>query len=135
LESPVVTALNIEETLIPFTQILRVVHVEDVHNHLIDDLCLVICLGVESECVEEPVVLVGDDGLWYPKIDPHSFEEEIGSICCCDVLLAGCEDVHLRKLIKDHKYTIIALLGGWKDRPVIHRDGFPRLIRGRKRGV
>jgi hypothetical protein len=48
MESPVVTVLNIGETLVPCTWMLRVVHVQDVHNHLIDDLCLVICLGVES---------------------------------------------------------------------------------------
>jgi hypothetical protein len=45
-------------------------------------------------------------------MDPHSFEEEIGSIFCCDILLAGFEDGHLQKLINDHKYTIISLLGG-----------------------
>jgi hypothetical protein len=71
----------------------------------------------------------------FPKMDPHSFEEEIGSIYHCDVLLAGCEDVHLRKLINDNKYTIIVVLGGWRARHVIHRDGFPRLIGGWKRGV
>jgi hypothetical protein len=75
--------------------------------------------------------LVKDDGLWYPKIDPHSFEEELGSICHCDVLLVGCEDGHLRKSINDHKYTIIVVLGGWKDRHVIHRDeGFSGVGRG-----
>jgi hypothetical protein len=45
-------------------------------------------------------------------MDPHSFEEELGSIFHCDSLLAGCEDGHLRKPINYHKYTIIALLGG-----------------------
>ena len=45
--------------------------------------------------VEELVVSVEDDGLWYPKMDPHSFEEELGSIFCHDILLAGCEDDHL----------------------------------------
>ena len=47
MESPVVTVLNIGETLIPSTRMLRVVHAQDVHNHSIDDLCLVVCLGVE----------------------------------------------------------------------------------------
>jgi hypothetical protein len=89
MESPVVTVLNIGETLIPCTWILRIVHVEDVHTHLIDYLCLSISLGVESnwffelgvqkrpetrpKCDKEPVVLVRDDGMWYPKVDPHSF--------------------------------------------------------------
>jgi hypothetical protein len=130
MESPVVTMLDIWETLIPCTWMLRIVHAQDVHNHLIDDLCLAISLGVESSgfCelgvqqrpetqpkgVEEPVVSVGDDGLWYPKVDPHSFEEEIGSICRCDILLTGCEDGHLRKPINNHKHTVISLLGGHK---------------------
>jgi hypothetical protein len=53
MESPVVTVLNIGETLIPCTWMLRVVHVQDVHNHLIDDLYLTICLGVESSGFSE----------------------------------------------------------------------------------
>jgi hypothetical protein len=128
MESPVVTVLDIGETLVPCTWMLRIVHAQDVHNHLIDDLCLAIGLGVESSgfCelgvqqrpetrpkgVEEPVVSVKDDGLWYPKVDPHSFEEELGSICRCDILLTGCEDGHLRKPINDHKHTVISFLGG-----------------------
>jgi hypothetical protein len=53
MESPVVTILNIGETLIPCTWMLRVVHAQDVHNHLIDDLCFVIYLGVESSGFSE----------------------------------------------------------------------------------
>jgi hypothetical protein len=48
IESYVVVVLNIGKNLIPGTQMLRVVHVQDVHNHPIDDLCLAISLGVES---------------------------------------------------------------------------------------
>jgi hypothetical protein len=43
----VVTMLNIGDTLVPCTWILRIVHAQDVHNHLIGKLCLVIVLGVE----------------------------------------------------------------------------------------
>jgi hypothetical protein len=84
---------------------LRIVHAQNVHSHPIDELCLAIGLQVESsgfceldlqqrpetqpKCVEEPIVSVGDDGLWYPKVDSHSFEEDLGSICCCDILLTG----------------------------------------------
>jgi hypothetical protein len=68
-------------------------------------------------------------------MDPQSFEEDLGSIYHFDILLAGCEDDHLQKPINDHKYTIIALLGGRKARHVIHGDGFPRLLGSRKRGV
>jgi hypothetical protein len=53
MESLVVTMLNIGETLISCTWMLRVVHPQDVHNHLIDDLCLVVCLGVESSVFSE----------------------------------------------------------------------------------
>jgi hypothetical protein len=128
MKIPVVTVLNIGETLVSCTWILRIVHAQELHNHPIDDLCLAIGLGVESsgfcelgvqqrpenrpKCVEEPFVPVGDDGLWYPKVDPHSFEEELGSIYCFDILPSGCEDGHLRKPIKNHKYTIISFLGG-----------------------
>jgi hypothetical protein len=82
-----------------------------VHNHLIYELGLAISLGVESSgfCelgvqqrpeirpkgVEEPDVSVRDDGLWYTKVDPNSFEEELGSLGHCDILLTGCEDGHL----------------------------------------
>jgi hypothetical protein len=48
MEIPVVTVLNIGETLVPCTWMLRIIHAQDVHNHLIDDLCLVVSLGVES---------------------------------------------------------------------------------------
>jgi hypothetical protein len=53
MESHVVTIFSIGKTLILCTWILRVVHVQDVHNHLIEDLCLVICLGVESSGFSE----------------------------------------------------------------------------------
>jgi hypothetical protein len=82
-----------------------------VKNNPIDDLCLAISLGVEISVfcelgvqkrlenqpkgVEEPAVSIKDDSLWYPKVDPHSFEEDIGSIFRCHVLLIGSEDGHL----------------------------------------
>jgi hypothetical protein len=136
MESPTVTLLDIWETLIPCTWILRIVHAQDVHNHLIDNLCLDIGLGVKSigfcelgvqkrletrsKGVEEPIASIRDDGLWYPKLNPHSFEEEISSIRCCEILLTFCADGHLRKSINDHKQTVISFLGGWKVIHVIH---------------
>jgi hypothetical protein len=68
-------------------------------------------------------------------MEPHPFEEELGSICHCDVLLTGREDGRLLKPINYHKYIIIAFLGGSKTRHVIHRDGFPSPLGSRKRGV
>jgi hypothetical protein len=47
MESPVVTVLEIWETLVPCTRILRIVHAQDVHNHLNDNLDLAIGLGVK----------------------------------------------------------------------------------------
>jgi hypothetical protein len=117
MESHVVTMLDIWETLVPCMGMLRIVHAQDVHNHMIDDLSLAIGLGVERSgfCelgvqqrqetrpkgFEELVVSVRDDGLWYPKVNPNLFEEELGSVCHCDILLTGCEDGHLRKPIID----------------------------------
>jgi hypothetical protein len=45
----------------------------------------------------------------------HPFEEDLGSGLCCDILLAGYEDGHLRKLINGHKKTVISLLSLRKD--------------------
>ena len=53
MESLVVTVMNIGETLIPCTWMLRVVHAQDVHNHPIDDLCPAIDLGMESNGFSE----------------------------------------------------------------------------------
>jgi hypothetical protein len=47
MERLVVIVMNIGETLIPCMWMLRVVHVQDVHNNTIEKLCLAICLGVE----------------------------------------------------------------------------------------
>jgi hypothetical protein len=46
MESPVVTMLDIGETLVLCTWILRIVHAHDVHNHPINNLCLDIGLRV-----------------------------------------------------------------------------------------
>jgi hypothetical protein len=48
MEGPVVSILNIGKTLIPCTWMLRVIHVQDVHNHSIDELCFAISLRVEG---------------------------------------------------------------------------------------
>jgi hypothetical protein len=151
MESSVVTVMNIVETLIPCTWLLIIVHVQDVHNHPIDDLCLAFILGVKRsafcelgvqqrpknrpKCVEELVVLVGYDGVWYPKVEPHSFEEEIGTNFRYDFLISSCEDGHLRKPINDQKYAAISFLSGRQARHVIQLDGFPRILENRKRGV
>jgi hypothetical protein len=42
------------------------------------------------------VILVSkDDGMWYPIMEPHWFEDDLGNIFRCDSLLTGCEDGHL----------------------------------------
>jgi hypothetical protein len=48
MKSPVLDVLNIGKTLIPCTWMLRVVHVQDVYNHLINKLYLFVSLGVEN---------------------------------------------------------------------------------------
>jgi hypothetical protein len=51
---------------------------------------------------------------------PDSFKEEFGSGLCCDVLLAGNQNRHLRKAINNHKNTVISLLGGQEAQHVVH---------------
>jgi hypothetical protein len=136
MEISIVTVLDIWETFIPWTCILGIIHAQDVHNHMIYDLCLAINLWVESSGLcelgvqkrpetrpkgaKEPAFLVRDDGLWYPKVDPHAFEEELSNICLYEIILTGCQDVHLQKSINEHKQTVISFLGGWKSIQVIH---------------
>jgi hypothetical protein len=43
-----------------------------------------------------------------------SFKEELGSGLCCDALLAGNQNHHLRKEINNHKNIVISPLGGWE---------------------
>jgi hypothetical protein len=55
-----------------------------------------------------------------PKWTQTHSKKILLSIFYCDILLTGCEDGHLRKLINDHKHIVISLLGGWKSIHVIH---------------
>jgi hypothetical protein len=43
-----------------------------------------------------------------------TFKEYIGSGLYSDVILAGIQNFHLRKVINNHKKTVIAPLGGWE---------------------
>jgi hypothetical protein len=43
----VLVVLNIGKTLIPCVRVLVIVHVQDMHDHSVDDLGLAIHLGVE----------------------------------------------------------------------------------------
>jgi hypothetical protein len=49
-----------------------------------------------------------------------SFKKELGSGLCCDDLLAGNQNHHLREAINKHKNTVISPLGGWEARHVVH---------------
>jgi hypothetical protein len=53
MESSVVVVLDIGEAFIPCVWMLRVVHVQNVYDHPVDDLCLAISLGVESRGLSE----------------------------------------------------------------------------------
>ena len=66
---------------------------------------------------------------------PYSFKEEFSSGFCCDILLAGHHNGHLRESVDNHKDTVISMLSRRKARHIIHRDGFPRSTRGRKRSI
>jgi hypothetical protein len=66
---------------------------------------------------------------------PHSFKEEFSSGFYYDILLAGHHNGHLRESVDDHKNIVIAMRSRRKAQHVIHRDGFPRLTRGRKRSI
>ena len=66
---------------------------------------------------------------------PHFFKEDFGSVLCYDKLLTGRQYIHIRKSIHNGKYTIITMIGRREVRHIIHGDGFPRLIRGRQRGI
>ena len=49
----VVVVLNIGNTIIPGAGVLGILHVQDVHDHPVDDLGLAICLGVEGSGIGE----------------------------------------------------------------------------------
>jgi hypothetical protein len=51
---------------------------------------------------------------------PDSFKEELGSGLYCDALLAGDQNRHLRKVIHNHKNTVISPLGGQEAQHVVH---------------
>jgi hypothetical protein len=53
MEIPIVDVLNIGKNLVPCTWMLRVIHVQDVHNHSIKDLYLAIGLRVEGSGFSE----------------------------------------------------------------------------------
>jgi hypothetical protein len=48
MQGLVVAMLEIGNTLIPYARVLRVIHVQDMHDHLIYNLSFTICLGVEG---------------------------------------------------------------------------------------
>jgi hypothetical protein len=48
MQGSFVAMLDIGRTLIPCVGVLGIVHAHDMYDHLIDDLSLSICLGVEG---------------------------------------------------------------------------------------
>jgi hypothetical protein len=66
---------------------------------------------------------------------PHSFKEEFSNGFCCDILLVGRHNGHLRESVDDHENTVVVILSRRKARHVIHGDGFPRSTRGRQRSI
>jgi hypothetical protein len=45
---------------------------------------------------------------------PDSFKEELGSGLYYDAPFVGTQNHHLRKVINNHKNTVISPLGGWE---------------------
>jgi hypothetical protein len=48
MQGLVIAMLNIGKNLIPCARVLGIIHVQDMHDHLIYDLSLAICFGVEG---------------------------------------------------------------------------------------
>jgi hypothetical protein len=48
MQGSVVAMLDIGKTLIPCVRVLGIIHVHDMHDHLVYDLGLAICMGVEG---------------------------------------------------------------------------------------
>ena len=121
-EKSSIAILSIRKALIPNAWMLWIVHAQNVYNHLVDDLCPAISLGMEScglgelgvqhwpefgqKFSEEPTIPIWDDRLWDPKVHPHSFKEEFSNGFCCDILLAGRHNGHLWEFVNDHKNTV-----------------------------
>jgi hypothetical protein len=51
---------------------------------------------------------------------PDSFKEDLGSGLCCDALLVGNQNFHLREAINNHKNKVISPLGGWEAQHVVY---------------
>jgi len=66
---------------------------------------------------------------------PHSFKEEFSRGLCCDILLAGCHNGHLREFVDEQKNIVVSMLSRRKARHVIHGDGFPRSTRGKQQSI
>ena len=65
----------------------------------------------------------------------HSLKEELSSVLCCDTLLTGCHDGHLRESIDNHENAVIFVPSRRNNRYVIHGGGFPKSNRSRKRSI
>ena len=75
---------------------------------------------------------IWDDRLWYPKVYPHSFKEEVSNGFSYDIVLAGHHNDHLREFVDDNKNKVVSMLSRRKARHVIHGDGFLRSTKGRQ---
>jgi hypothetical protein len=48
MQGSIVAMLDIGKTLIPCVGVFWIVHAQDIYDHSIDNLSLVVCLGVEG---------------------------------------------------------------------------------------
>jgi hypothetical protein len=104
-----------------------IIHSWDMENHHIHFLYFSISMWVEGSWfghigfhhrpydglkgAQEPTFMIEDNSMWYPKMNPNTFEGDLNSGLGGDTLLVGCQDGHLRKPINDHNYTMITTFG------------------------
>jgi hypothetical protein len=97
------------------------------HSHPIDYLSLSISLGIEGvdfvnlvsimehrldqKILMTLLYLLEITVFGNPKVNPNMLKEESSNALYCDVLLVGCQNCHLTKLINNHKKTILTMLG------------------------
>jgi hypothetical protein len=125
VEGFVVAMLNIRKDSILCAWMFGIIHPQDMENHHVDYLCLSNGLWVEGirfghlgvhhrpynglKGAQEYTISIGDNSLWYPKMNPNMCEEELGGGLDFDALLAGRQNCHLRESINNHEDTIILI--------------------------
>ena len=56
---------------------------------------------------------IGNDFLWEAEMKPYMLKEDLGCGLSYDSLLVSFQNGHLRKLINNHKNTVVVMICGW----------------------